>query len=91
MAVAPARCALPDRLHGLHSRQGARCGRGAREGGLPGAGRESARAEGIAGHLDRADRRRQVLAAGGHGTEESRREGYLHCLRRWVEGLSGSH
>jgi transposase-like protein len=33
----------------------------------------------------------QVLAAGGHRTQEPGRAGHLHCLRRWLEGLPRGH
>ena len=45
----------------------------------------------VAGHLDRPDRGREVLAAGRDRTEEPRRAGHLHRLRGWAQRLPGSH
>ena len=54
-------------------------------------GHQHGRREGNAGPVDRPDRRCQVLAAGGHRTEEPWRAGHLHRLRGWPQGLSRCH
>ena len=82
--------ALSDCLSGLHPRQSQGCGCGPGQGRVSGAGHQPGRREGAAGHLDRPDRRRQVLAASRERIEEPRRAAYLHRLRRWTQGLPSS-
>src|ERR1700741_3826098 len=51
---------------------------------------QSGRREGSSWAVDRADRRRQVLAQGRQRAQGARRQRHSHCGGRWAQGLPGS-
>jgi hypothetical protein len=62
----------------------------AQQSALSGAGRQPGGAEGIAGHVDRTNRRSQILVVGAHRAAKPRRERYLSCLCGWADRLAAS-
>lgn len=61
------------------------------QGRLSGHRRYHGRQKGSPRNVVGRDRERQVLAPGGHGTEEPRRERYFHRLRGRSQGFSRSN
>ena len=61
---------------------------GQQPGGVSGAGRTLLGAQGDPRHLDRADRRGEVLAAGNERAAQPRGPGPPDCGGRWAQGLS---
>src|ERR1043166_1811256 len=71
--------------------QNPRRGPGQEQGGLCRPGAQPGRREGRARVVDRADRRRQVLAQGRQRAKSPRRQRYPDCRRRWAQSLPGGH
>jgi hypothetical protein len=72
-------------------RQSAREPASNQQGRVPGIGGDNGGAEGVAGHVDVGERRRQVLALGLHGAPQSGHKRLFHCLRGRSHRVAGGH